>query len=184
MHLVPASLPQLRLVRTFGGKELCVTSDTKPVNVWGMSAREDDVLLLADNDNALVKSLRVSTGSVHVLYSHYRTPPAVTPPGVTPPGITPPGVTPPGVTPPGLDWHVSNARTCKDAHGDLLVVTEGTPGGERQVCFARHKTPDTYSLSDTFALDTSFVCPLFFHIAPYFHSFGLESRHSFQSELR
>ena len=58
----------LRLVRTFEQEQLKLPGDREVVDICGMSAQSDDVLLCADCDNRSVKSVCTSSGAVSVLF--------------------------------------------------------------------------------------------------------------------
>ena len=135
--VVAAQLPSngLRLLQNIDGRSLAVADDNKAVDAWGLCARGRD-LILSDNDNRAVKKLGGFVGDpfqleVSILFRESS-------------GWLLP------------DWHVSNAREVLDANGLLLVVTEGTRGGNRRVYLAR-QNGGTFAVSQNFDLDPSYV---------------------------
>ena len=58
----------LKLRHSFGKTQQKLAGDKKEVYISGMSAPDEDFLLLADFNNSRVKGLRVSSGSVSVLF--------------------------------------------------------------------------------------------------------------------
>ena len=107
-------------------------------DIQGVFGRSDEELLVCDCRNGAVKSLRVWSNEVTVVFKEAYS-----------------------------DWNVYHAREMQDAAGDLLVVLEVDKSEdvqETRVCLAR-KQAEKYQTVQKFDLDhTLVVC---FRISPF-----------------
>ena len=140
-HAGWVSHPQaLHLRQTFGRDVLGLPADKGYVNISGMSALDDDTLLLADIENGRVCELRISTGTIRVLFvqvaAHAGEP----------------------------TWRVSNALLVTDTSGaqQLLVSEPGAredgPDEVRVLVTRKQVASGTFDVHTAVTLDDTHVC--------------------------